>query len=168
MKRTRLAINFLIIGGLLLFGSLFSPGVKSYMGPGGEIVTIPFQRVKAFYMFRGQWLKGEFWANISIDVYIMGRTQYQNYIENNSTTALIEYKNLSTGTYYFKPYKSGQYFLVVEKRKPIGEGIIVNIYNYEKSGLNYNFLQPGIIFTILLIGLTIVSLFQKIKEKYFH
>lgn len=167
MRRTRLSIDFLIIGGLLVFGSLFAPKGSGYGG--GFIRTLPLQEVKeAFFLSRGMRYFAEYSANIPLDFYIMDRTQYQAYIENHSTTALLAYKNTTTAVFDFKAKKSGQYYLIIERLEPPGKVVWLELGNQSESGLNANFLQPGIIFIVSGIGLAIISLFPKMKEKYFH
>lgn len=167
MRKTRLAMDLLIIGGLLVLGSLFAPKGSGYGG--GRKYTLPLQEVEdAFFLSRGMRYFREYSTNISLDSYIMDRTQYQAYIENHSTIALLTYKNTTSVVFDFKAKKSGQYYLVIERLEPPGEVVSIKFGNHSESGLNYNFLQPGIIFIISGIGLAIVGLFQKMKEKYFH
>lgn len=178
--RNRLAISLLIIGGVLLFGSIFTGSNKRSGSPGGfgDDVTVPGYTVEHEFMFKGQSYSMTFWGVkvvspsnktfLPVNLYVMTLEQYRGYVENHSKQSLLNMTS-TLGEIRFNPEKAGHYFFVLEMLEPAGEKIMIGYSEELKgqlNGLNLSFLQPAQAFLVIGIAMMSYDLLPRLSKKF--
>lgn len=173
--RNRLAINLLIVGGVLLFGSLIAPRSSRGGSPGGsgQDVTVPGYTVDHMFMYRGQTYSMTFWGSIRtspnnvtflpVDLYVMTLEQYRGFVENCTRQSLFHITS-SLGTVDFKPERSGHYFFVLERLEPAGEKCLIGS-NVKLGGVILDFLQPAQILLFPATALLTYNMFLWLNKR---
>lgn len=176
MKRTtRLAINLLIVGGVLLFGGVMAPrsgGGDTSPGISGSIYTLPYNRIMLQFIYRGQTFAITFWSQCSshediavtpVDFYAMNLEEFHGFVENHSTQALLHMRS-SFDTVNFSPEANGQYIFILEMLEPSGEKRCIG-YNDQLRGVIFDFLQPAQVLLILSATLLAYDLLPRLSKR---
>lgn len=174
-KSTRLGINLLLVGVILLVGAQLAPRIGTRVsspGNGGIVVKLPDRIVEGTYMYRGQSMSLTFWGQtcpgenitmLPVDCYIMNLEQYLSFTKNNSRQSLL-HMNSTVYSLNFNAERNDYYFLVLEMAGPEGVRRCIGYY-LQTGGLNLNFLQPAQILLVTATAILMYNIFQWLTKR---